>query len=56
VLTKWEENQLLVFETKVLRTIYVPKIVDGAYRSRYNFELDREFNSPNIIGVMKSTR
>jgi hypothetical protein len=26
------------------------------YRSRYNFELDREFNSPNIIGVVKSNR
>jgi hypothetical protein len=24
------------------------------YRSRYNFELDMEFNSPNVIGVVKS--
>jgi hypothetical protein len=42
VLTKIEENRLLVFERKVLRTIYAPKIVDGVYRSKYNFELDRE--------------
>jgi hypothetical protein len=56
VLTKSEENQLLVFDRKVLRTIYGPKLVDGVYRSRYNFELDREFNSPNINGVVKSNR
>jgi hypothetical protein len=34
--------------------IYGPKIVDGVYRSRYDFELDREFSSPNFIGVVKS--
>jgi hypothetical protein len=47
-----EENRLLVFERKVLRTIYGPKIVDGVYRSRYNIE----FNSPNVIGVLKVNR
>jgi hypothetical protein len=26
------------------------------YRSRYNIELDREFNSPNVIDVVKSNR
>jgi hypothetical protein len=56
VLTKSEDTQLLVLERKVLRTIYVPEIVDGVYRSRYNFELDREFNSPNVIGVLKNSR
>jgi hypothetical protein len=35
---------------------YDPKIVDGVYWSRYNLELDREFNSPNVIGVVKSYR
>jgi hypothetical protein len=44
VLTKRDENQLLVFEKKVLRTIYGPKIENGFYRSRYNHELDKEFN------------
>jgi hypothetical protein len=24
------------------------------YRNRYNFELDKEFNSPNVIGVVKN--
>jgi hypothetical protein len=47
VLTKREENQLLVFERKVLRTICGPKIENGVYRRRYNHELDKEFNSPN---------
>jgi hypothetical protein len=56
VLTKRKVNQILVFERKVLRTIYEPKIVDGLYRSRYNFELDREFNSPNVFGIVKTNR
>jgi hypothetical protein len=42
VLTKREENQLLVFERKVLRTICGPKIENGVYRRRYNYELERE--------------
>jgi hypothetical protein len=54
VLTNRKENRLLVFERKVLRTIYGPKIVEGMYRRKYNFEIDREFNSPNVIGVVKS--
>jgi hypothetical protein len=28
VLTKWKENRLLLFERKVLPTIFGPKIVD----------------------------
>jgi hypothetical protein len=42
VLTKREENQLLVFERKVLRTISSPEIENGVYRRRYNQELERE--------------
>jgi hypothetical protein len=34
VLTKREENRLLVFERKALGTIYGPKIVDGVYRNQ----------------------
>jgi hypothetical protein len=41
VLTKREENQLLVFEKKVLRTICGPKIENGVYRRRYNHKLDK---------------
>jgi hypothetical protein len=48
VLTKREENELLVFERKVLRMICSPKIENGAYRRRYNLEIDKEFDSPNV--------
>jgi hypothetical protein len=34
VLTKREENQLLVFERKVLRTICSPKIENSVYKRR----------------------
>jgi hypothetical protein len=46
VLTKREENQFLVFERKVLRTICGSKIKNGVYRSRYNHELEKWFDSP----------
>jgi hypothetical protein len=56
VLTKREENQLLVFERKVLRTICGPNIEIGVYRRRYNHQLDREFDSQNALNVMKTSR
>jgi hypothetical protein len=51
-----EENQLLVFERKVLQTICGPKIEYGVYRRRYNHELDLEFDSPNALNVTKTNR
>jgi hypothetical protein len=56
VLTKREENQLLLFERKVLQTICDPKIENRVYRRRYNHELDREFDSPNALNLMKTCR
>jgi hypothetical protein len=56
VLTKREENQLIVFKRKVLRTICGPKIEYGVYMRRYNHELDKEFDSPNALNVMKTNR
>jgi hypothetical protein len=56
VLTKRKENQLLVFERKVLRSVCGPKIENGVYRRRYNHELDKEFNSPNALNVPKTNR
>jgi hypothetical protein len=55
VLTKGEENQLLVFERKVLRTICAPKIENGVYRRKYNHEPDKEFDSPNALNVTKTS-
>jgi hypothetical protein len=56
VLTKREENQLLVFVRKVLRTICGPKIENGVYRRRYNHELKRESDNPNVLNVTKTSR
>jgi hypothetical protein len=56
VLTKRAENQLLVFERKVLQTICSPKIEIGVYRKRNNQELDKEFNNPNALNVTKTSR
>jgi hypothetical protein len=56
VLTKRKENQVLVFERKVLRTICGPKIENDVYRRRNNLELDRDFDSPSALNVMKTSR
>jgi hypothetical protein len=56
VFKKREENQLLVFERKVLLTIYGPKIEDGVYRRKYNHDLDKELYSPNVLNVTKTSR
>jgi hypothetical protein len=53
MLTKREENQLLVFERKVLRTICGPKIENGVNRRRYNYD---NFDSPNVLNVTKTNR
>jgi hypothetical protein len=54
VLTKKEQNQLLVFERKILRTICGLKIENVVYRRRYNHELNKEFNSPNALNVTET--
>jgi hypothetical protein len=47
---------LFVFERKVLQTICGPKIENGIYRRRYNHELERELDSPNVLNVTKTSR
>jgi hypothetical protein len=54
VLTKREENQLLVFERKVLQTICGAKQENDGYRRRYNLEVEREFDNPCVVNVMKT--
>jgi hypothetical protein len=56
VLTKKEENQLLVFERKVLRMICGPKQENGVYWRRYHFQVEREFDNLCVINVMKTNR
>jgi hypothetical protein len=45
-----------VFARKVLRTICGPKLENGVFRRRYNFELQREFDSPCVINIVKTVR
>jgi hypothetical protein len=51
-----KENQLLVFERRALQTMCGPKQEKGVYGRRYNFKLEREFDSPCVINVMKTYR
>jgi hypothetical protein len=57
-LTLREEHRLRVFENRVLRRIFGPKIyeVTGDWRKLHNEELHRLYSSANIIRMMKSRR
>ena len=55
-LTKKEEEDLRVFERKVLRRIYGPTYDKGAWRVKYNNELYQLYGEPDIIKVVKAAR
>jgi hypothetical protein len=53
-----EENRLKVFENRVLRRIFEPKMgemVEG-WRKLYNEELHNKYSSSNIIRIIKLRR
>jgi len=55
--TKSNENKLMIFERKILRRIFGPKInEEGDYEIRSNRELNSLFNEPNIVAILKSQR
>jgi hypothetical protein len=56
VLIKREENELLLFGRKGLRTICGPRIENCIYRWKYNHELEKEFTMPNALNVTKTSR
>jgi hypothetical protein len=56
MMTKREENRLLVFERQVLGTICGLKIENDVCWRRYNHELDKVFNNPNALNVTKTSR
>jgi hypothetical protein len=52
-----EEYRLGVFENRVLRRIFGPKMEeDGSWRKLLNDELNNLYSSPNVVWVMKSRR
>jgi len=55
-LTLREERRLRVFENRVLRRIFGPKMyeVTGEWRKLHNEELNDMYSSPNIFRVIKS--
>jgi hypothetical protein len=57
-LTLREEHRLRVFENRVLRRIFGPKLdeVTGEWRRLHNEELKYVYSLPNIIRVIKSKR
>jgi hypothetical protein len=50
-----EEHRLRVFENRVLKKIFGPKMEeDGSWRKLHNDELHNLYSSPNIVRVIKS--
>jgi len=53
MLTKKEEQALLIFERKVFRRIYGPKYENGEWKSRTNRELEEMSKGENIVKWIK---
>jgi hypothetical protein len=53
-----EEHRLRLFENRVLRRIFGPKMdeVTGEWRKLHNEEVHNQYALPNIITMMKSRR
>jgi hypothetical protein len=57
-LTLREEHRLRVFENRVLRRIFGPKMDDvtGGWRKLHNEELRNSYTTPSVIRTIKSRR
>jgi hypothetical protein len=47
---------LSIFERRILRYIFGPVEENGTWRRRYNYELYKLFNEPDVIGYIKAKR
>ncbi|XP_045452694.1 phospholipid-transporting ATPase ABCA3-like [Melitaea cinxia] len=56
VLSKKDENSLLVFERKILRRIFGAVMKNEGRRTRYNHELYQMYDEPNVIKTIKIGR
>jgi hypothetical protein len=56
VLSKADERSLGLFERRVLRCIFGAVQDKGTWRKRYNYELYKLFNEPDIIKHIKINR
>ena len=55
-LTKDDEKQLCIFESKILISIFGPVEENGVWRKRYNHELYNLFKEPDIVKLIKIRR
>jgi len=55
-LTKTDEENLSIFERKILRIIYGPCCVSGVWGIKYNDELNSLYKEPRIVKMIKIAR
>jgi hypothetical protein len=56
MMTKTEEQALLIFERKTYRRIYCPKYENGEWKSRTKRELEKMSKGENIVKWIKGQR
>jgi hypothetical protein len=56
VMTKKEEQALLVFNRKIFRRMYGPKYENGEWKTRMNQELEEMSKGDNIVKWIKGQR
>jgi len=56
MLTKKEEQAVLIFEMKIFRRIYGPKCEKGEWESRTNRELEEMSKGENIVNCIKGAK
>ena len=55
-MTQRDEQKLLVFERRILRSIFGGIKVDNNWRRRFNHELYQLYNEPDIVKYIKINR